>query len=124
MSRVICKNGETQLGTATVTLEREGATVVIKGVPARVCRNCGEEYMDEGVTARLLKTAEEVVRAGVGVDLRPYEAASASPARSVSSVFIPFLPQPYTIPHWLSVNLVSALFPAPGNVCGPSKLEN
>jgi YgiT-type zinc finger domain-containing protein len=75
MTCVICKNGETRLGTATVTLEREGATVVIKGVPARVCKNCGEKYVDEGITARLLKTAEEAVRAGVQVDVRTYEAA-------------------------------------------------
>ena len=75
MTCVICKNGETRPGTATVTLERENATVVIKGVPARVCKNCGEEYVDEGITARLLKTAEEAVRAGVQVDVRTYEAA-------------------------------------------------
>lgn len=75
MTCVICKNGETRSGAATVTLEREGATVVIKGVPARVCKNCGEEYVDEGVTARLLKTAEDAVRAGVQVDVRTYEAA-------------------------------------------------
>ena len=75
MTCVICKNGETRPGATTVTLERDGATVVIKGVPARVCKNCGEEYVDEGVTARLLKTAEEAVRAGVQVDVRTYEAA-------------------------------------------------
>lgn len=75
MTCVICKNGETRPGTATVTLERESATVVIKGVPAHVCKNCGEEYVDEGITARLLKTAEEAVRAGVQVDVRTYEAA-------------------------------------------------
>ena len=75
MTCVICKNGETRPGTATVTLEREGATVVIKRVPARVCKNCGEEYVDEGITACLLKTAEEAVLAGVQVDVRTYEAA-------------------------------------------------
>jgi YgiT-type zinc finger domain-containing protein len=75
MMCVICKGGETQPGTATVTLDREGATVVIKGVPARVCTNCGEEYVEEAVTARLLKTAEEAVRAGVQVDVRTYAAA-------------------------------------------------
>lgn len=72
---VICKKGETRPGTATVTFERDGATVVIKGVPARVCKNCGEEYVEEGITARLLKTAEEAARAGVQVDVRNYEAA-------------------------------------------------
>lgn len=72
---VICKTGETCPGTATVTLERDGATVVIKAVPARVCQNCGEEYVDENVTAQLLKTAEKAVRAGVQVDVRTYAAA-------------------------------------------------
>ena len=75
MTCVIWKSGETRPGAATVTLEREGATVVIKGVPARVCKNCGEEYVDEGITAHLLKTAEAAVKAGVQVDVRTYEAA-------------------------------------------------
>ena len=75
MTCVICKTGETQPGTATVTLERDGATVVIKAVPARLCKNCEEEYVEENVTARRLKTAEEAVRAGVQVDVRTYAAA-------------------------------------------------
>lgn len=75
MTCVICKTGETHPGTATVTLERDNAIVVIKGVPARVCANCGEEYIEEQVTASLLKTAEEAVRAGVQVDVRTYAAA-------------------------------------------------
>jgi YgiT-type zinc finger domain-containing protein len=72
---VICKYGQTQLGTATVTLERGGMTLVIKGVPAQVCANCGEEYVDEDTTARLLGTAEEAARTGVQVDVRQYAAA-------------------------------------------------
>lgn len=75
MKCVICKKGDTRSGTATVTLERDGATVVIKGVPARVCGTCGEEYVAEGVTARLLKTAEEAARSGAQVDVRTYAAA-------------------------------------------------
>lgn len=75
MKCVICKHGETQLGKATVTLERNGATLVVKGVPARVCTNCGEEYADENISALLLKSAEEAVRCGVQVDVREYAAA-------------------------------------------------
>jgi YgiT-type zinc finger domain-containing protein len=71
----ICKHGETQSGTATVTFERDGATVVIKRVPARVCQNCGEEYVDEEIASRLLRTAEEAARSGVQVDVRNYAAA-------------------------------------------------
>lgn len=72
---LICKHGETRPGTATVTLEREDTTLVIKGVPAQVCTNCGEEYVDEDTTARLLHTAEEAARTGVQVDVRQYAAA-------------------------------------------------
>ena len=75
MKCVICKNGKTQAGKATVTLEREKTTLVVKDVPAEVCENCGEEYVNEKTTARLLKTAEEAVRAGVQVDVRLFEAA-------------------------------------------------
>lgn len=72
---VICKHGETRPGTATVTLEREDTTLVIKGVPAEVCTNCGEEYVDEDTTAHLLNTAEEAARTGVQVDVRQYAVA-------------------------------------------------
>ena len=40
-----------------------------------ICDNCGEEYVDEQVTSRLLETAEEALRAGVQVDVRNYVAA-------------------------------------------------
>jgi YgiT-type zinc finger domain-containing protein len=68
----ICRTGETQPGKATVTLEREGLTLVVRGVPARVCANCGEEYVDEVETQRLVAAAEEALRAGVKVDVREY----------------------------------------------------
>ena len=72
---VICKQGETQPGVTTVTLERDGLTLVVKRVPARVCANCGEEYVDETTTAQLLATAEQAAQSGVLVDIRAYVAA-------------------------------------------------
>jgi YgiT-type zinc finger domain-containing protein len=72
---VICKQGETRKGTATVTLERDDMVLVFKRVPAEVCDVCGEEYVDEQTTAHLLKTAEEAFEAGVQVDVREYVAA-------------------------------------------------
>lgn len=75
MKCVICKHGETRPGRATVTLTRETTTLVVKGVPAEVCANCGEEYVDEATTARLIKTMDEAARAGVEVDVREYVAA-------------------------------------------------
>jgi YgiT-type zinc finger domain-containing protein len=67
---VICKKGETEPGHTTVTLERDGAVLVFRRVPAEVCANCGEAYVSEEVTARLLEEAEEAVQARVQVDVR------------------------------------------------------
>ena len=75
MKCVICKHGETEPGVTTVTLTRGNTTVVFRGVPAQICDNCGEEYVDEETTARLLAIAEEAVRSGVQVDVRDYFAA-------------------------------------------------
>ena len=49
-------------------------TLVTKGVPARICENCGEEYVEEETTARLLAAADEAERAGVLVDVRHFVA--------------------------------------------------
>lgn len=75
MKCVICKQGETKPGTATVTLERQGTTLIVKDVPAQICENCGEEYVGEETSRRLLKSAEEAIIAGVQVDIRRYSAA-------------------------------------------------
>ena len=75
MKCVICRQVEIEPGTTTVTLERDGLTLVVKNVPARVCPNCGEAYVDEQAAAQLLKTAEQMARAGTQVDVRQYVAA-------------------------------------------------
>lgn len=75
MRCVVCRNGTMQTGTTTVTLNRGDLTLVVKNVPALVCDNCDEEYVDEVVTRRLEQTANEAERAGVQVDVREYVAA-------------------------------------------------
>ena len=64
MTCVICEVGETEPGTATVTLEKDGAIIVIKNVPADVCQVCGEAYTDQDVTRRLLQVANEEAQKG------------------------------------------------------------
>lgn len=75
MKCVVCKHGETRPGKTTVTLERDALTLVVKSVPAEVCSNCGEEYVDEAIVEQLLKTAEAEVADGTRVDVREYKAA-------------------------------------------------
>jgi YgiT-type zinc finger domain-containing protein len=71
----ICRQGTTRPGHATVTLTRGETTVVFRDVPAHVCDNCGEEYVAEEVSRRLLQLAEDAVRSGVEVDIRRFVAA-------------------------------------------------
>jgi YgiT-type zinc finger domain-containing protein len=75
MRCVICKQADVEPGTATVTLERDGMTLVVKHVAARVCPNCGEEYVNEDAAARLMETVEQAARSGVQVDVREYAVA-------------------------------------------------
>jgi YgiT-type zinc finger domain-containing protein len=76
MKCVICHNGMINPNqSTTVTLERNGVTIVIKKVPASVCDICGETYIEEKVTNALLMTANEAIQAGVEVDIRHYKAA-------------------------------------------------
>lgn len=75
MKCVICKKATTKPGTTTITLERGCLTMVVKCVPALVCPNCGEAYLDEDVTAKLLKDAQERANAGAQVEIRQYVAA-------------------------------------------------
>ena len=75
MKCVICKQGETRAGKTTITLERGAFTMVVKSVPAQVCQNCGEAYVDETTTKTLLKTAEREAEAGSQVEVRAYATA-------------------------------------------------
>lgn len=75
MRCVICRQGDTRPGTATLVLERDGRTVIVRRVPARVCENCGEEYVDEAAAAAALDSAERAVREGAEVVIRDYAAA-------------------------------------------------
>jgi YgiT-type zinc finger domain-containing protein len=75
MKCVVCRNGETGAGTTTVTLERGDVVLVVRGEPARVCRNCGEEYLDEQEVGRLQALLHETAKPGVRIVMRDYLAA-------------------------------------------------
>jgi YgiT-type zinc finger domain-containing protein len=74
MQCVICKQGETRPGTATVSLERGSATLVIKDVPADICENCGEYYLSEEMTDKVLAMAKDAVAHGTEIEVRRFAA--------------------------------------------------
>lgn len=69
MNCVIRKTGELSAGTATVTLQRGDTTVVIKDVPADICDNCGEYYLTDEMTDRVMALAESAVKKGTEIEV-------------------------------------------------------
>ena len=76
MKCVICKHGQTKEGTTTITLEKGNSTIVFKDVPAQICDNCGEKYVDSKTTKDLLKKANELIKNGIEVDIRKFRVAA------------------------------------------------
>jgi len=74
MTCVLCKTGQTQPGTVTITLERNRTVVVFKDVPAGVCQDCGEYYLSQEVTERIYQQAEEAVQRNAEVEVLRYAA--------------------------------------------------
>ena len=69
MKCLICKQGETQPGLTTVSLQRDERTLIIKGVPADICDNCGEYYLSPEIAKRLYRQAEESLQHGAEVEI-------------------------------------------------------
>ena len=82
MKCVLCRHGEAHPGNATVTLQRGETTVIIKAVPADICENCGEYYLSDATTEKVLAMAEDAVSTGAEVEIIRF---TAPPALSASS---------------------------------------
>ena len=78
MKCVICKKGDTAPGHATVTLERAGTIAVIRNVPADICQDCGEYYLSEETSKRVMDQAEDQAEAAATrraeVEVAPFAA--------------------------------------------------
>ena len=74
MKCVICKHGETESGHVNVTLEHEGSVIIFKEVPAEVCDNCGEYYLNSEVTGDLLERAKKAAASGTEVQIQRFAA--------------------------------------------------
>lgn len=77
MKCTICKQGNTLDGFTTVTLQRDERTLVIKGVPAEICENCGEYYLSQEIANRLYQQAEETLQHGAEVEIGRFAASAA-----------------------------------------------
>jgi YgiT-type zinc finger domain-containing protein len=74
MKCAICRNGKTGDGHATVVLERNKTVLVFRYVPAKICDNCGEEYISWDVNRALLQHAREEINRGITLELLDFAA--------------------------------------------------
>ena len=74
MKCALCHHGQTGSGLTTVTLQRGETTIILKGVPAEVCDNCGEYYLSESVTEQVLNKAEDAAKRGSEVEILRFAA--------------------------------------------------
>ena len=74
MKCVICKQGQTAPGFVTVTLERADTVLIITDVPAEVCPQGGEYYLDDATTQRIMALGEDAVRHRAEVEVLRYMA--------------------------------------------------
>ena len=71
----ICKNGTTKNSIITVPLVKGDSVLIVKGVPAEVCENCGEYYLDEKTTHELYELAQQSFQSGAELEVINLKAA-------------------------------------------------
>jgi YgiT-type zinc finger domain-containing protein len=74
MKCVLCKHGITYIGNVTITLERDNCIIILKGVPAEICENCGEYYLSQNTTKSVLTRAERVVDGNAEIEILRFAA--------------------------------------------------
>jgi hypothetical protein len=55
-------------------LARGEATIVIKKVPADICENCGEYYLSDKISGKILTMAEEAIKLNNEVEVIQFAA--------------------------------------------------
>jgi YgiT-type zinc finger domain-containing protein len=74
MTYLICKGTHTAPGLVKITLERGEAVIVIKGVPAAVCTDCGEYVLAEPAASRVYAIGEDALLRQAEVEVVRYAA--------------------------------------------------
>jgi YgiT-type zinc finger domain-containing protein len=69
MKCVICKSGTTAPSIKSFMLEKGNTIVIVKGVHAQVCNQCGECYFDAETTAALYSKAADSLESGAELEV-------------------------------------------------------
>lgn len=73
MTCPLCGHGQLREGTTTFAADVDGVVVVIREVPANVCDECGESYLDERVSHGIEQTVQAARREGLEAVVSHFE---------------------------------------------------
>lgn len=68
MDCIMCK-ANLYKGTVNHIVDIDGHIIIVKNVPANVCRQCGEYYVDHETALKLEEIVEESKRSGAEVTI-------------------------------------------------------
>lgn len=61
MKCLVCKHDRFTKGTTLLPIERGRAILLITDIPAQVCENCGEAYLDKEIAEEVQALANETL---------------------------------------------------------------
>lgn len=76
MKCFMCK-GETEKKLVNYLLDIDNKIIIIKEVPANVCKQCGEKYFDDDVMENLEKIIEDVKNVSIEISVVNYKEQTA-----------------------------------------------
>ena len=74
MNCPICKHGNLVDGTTTLIFEKNDCTVIMKMVPADVCNNCGEKFVDEPISKKVYSIVTTEFQKGIELEVLTFAA--------------------------------------------------
>jgi YgiT-type zinc finger domain-containing protein len=61
MNCILCKSNLVK-GRINHIVDIEGHIIIIKGVPANICKQCGEYFIDNDIALKLERIVEEILK--------------------------------------------------------------
>lgn len=76
MKCFMCK-GETEKKLVNYLVDIDNTIIIIKEVPANVCKQCGERYFDNDVMKNIEKIIDEVKKVSIEISIVNYNEKTA-----------------------------------------------
>ncbi|MCF8247304.1 MAG: type II toxin-antitoxin system MqsA family antitoxin [Saprospiraceae bacterium] len=61
--------GKVEAGTTTFTVDMKTGVVVVRNVPAYLCNQCGEDWIDNSVSLELVKIADRAKKQNTQLEM-------------------------------------------------------